>query len=69
MNTTMVLIVNPSLIIEVLSSSTAAFDRGDKFRFYKFLPSFKEYILITQDQPLVEGFYREEKKLSYYCTK
>ncbi|MGB0930234.1 MAG: Uma2 family endonuclease [Chitinophagales bacterium] len=57
------IVVNPSLIIEVLSPSTAAFDRGDKFRFYKSLSSFKEYILITQDQPLVEGFYREEKNL------
>ena len=57
------IVVNPILIIEVLSPSTAAFDRGEKFKFYKSLPSFKEYILITQGQPLVEGFYREEKNL------
>ncbi|MGB1243384.1 MAG: Uma2 family endonuclease [Chitinophagales bacterium] len=56
-------VINPKLIIEVLSPSTAAFDRGDKFRFYKSLPSFREYILIHQDQPFVEGYYWEDKEL------
>ncbi len=57
------IITNPKLVIEVLSTSTAAFDRGDKFRFYKSLPSFREYILIHQDQPFVEGYYWEDREL------
>jgi len=56
-------ITNPQLLIEVLSPSTAAFDRGDKFRFYKSLPSFREYILIHQDQAFVEGYYWEDREL------
>ncbi len=55
-------IVNPKLIVEVLSPSTASFDRGAKFRFYKSLPSFREYILVHQDQPFVEGYYWEDRE-------
>ncbi len=55
-------ITNPKLIVEVLSPSTAAFDRGAKFRFYKSLPSFREYILVHQDQPFVEGYYWEDRE-------
>ncbi len=55
-------ITNPKLIVEVLSPSTAAFDRGAKFRFYKSLPSFREYILVHQDQPFVEGYYWENRE-------
>jgi len=41
-------ITNPLVIIEVLSKSTQDYDRGDKFRYYRTLPSFQEYILINQ---------------------
>lgn len=41
-------ITNPIIIIEVLSDSTEKYDRGEKFRMYSSLPSFKEYILIDQ---------------------
>ena len=41
-------ITNPTIIVEVLSKSTQARDRGDKFRFYRSIPEFKEYILIDQ---------------------
>ncbi|MGB0930778.1 MAG: Uma2 family endonuclease [Chitinophagales bacterium] len=57
------ILTNPKLIIEVLSPSIAAFDRGYKFRFYKSLSSFREYILIHQDQPFVEGYYWEDREL------
>ena len=40
-------LVNPNLIVEVLSDSTEKFDRGDKFREYKFIESFSEYLLIS----------------------
>jgi len=54
-------IVNPSLVIEVLSESTEAYDRSAKFRKYCSLASFKEYMLVTADQPIVEMLYRQEK--------
>ena len=41
-------VINPQIIIEVLSSSTEAYDRGDKFEYYRSLPTFQEYILIDQ---------------------
>jgi len=44
-------LVNPSLIVEVLSPSTATFDVGDKFTYYKSIESFTEYLLIDQDKP------------------
>ncbi len=53
-------ITNPSLIIEVLSDSTEAYDRGSKFHKYRQLPSFKEYVLIAQHEPKVEAFYRHD---------
>ena len=54
-------ISNPTLIVEVLSSSTEHLDRGLKFHEYCTLPSFKEYVLIAQDKPIVDTLYREEK--------
>jgi Uma2 family endonuclease len=43
-------VINPSLIVEVLSKSTQNYDQGDKFLYYRSLPQFKEYILISQSQ-------------------
>jgi Uma2 family endonuclease len=56
-------ILYPKLIIEVLSDSTEAFDRGDKFADYKSILEFEEYILIHQKQILVEKFTRETNNL------
>jgi Uma2 family endonuclease len=53
------LLVNPSVIIEVLSDSTADFDRGYKFTYYKSIESFTEYILIAQDRPHVSQFVKQ----------
>jgi len=44
----------PKLIAEVLSSSTEAFDKGDKFEDYQKLASLEEYVVISQDEPRVE---------------
>lgn len=52
-------IANPVVIVEVLSPSTEAYDRGEKFRHYRRLPSLREYVLVSQDQPLVEVWRRE----------
>lgn len=48
------LIVNPLVIVEVLSKSTRQHDKGSKFMLYKNLPSFSEYILVEQDECKVE---------------
>ena len=53
-------ITNPIIIIEVLSDSTEKYDRGEKFRMYSSLPTFKEYILIDQHQPIVDSLFRED---------
>lgn len=52
------MITNPTLIVEVLSDSTEAYDRGKKFAHYRALPSFAEYVLVSQKEPLVEVFFR-----------
>jgi Uma2 family endonuclease len=52
------LIVNPLLIVEVLSKSTRKYDRGNKFTFYKSCPTLKEYVVIDQFEPLLESWYR-----------
>ena len=52
-------LLNPILVIEVLSPSTAAFDRGEKFEHYKQLASLQEYILISQDRVRVEHYCRQ----------
>ncbi len=42
-------LLNPLLIVEVLSPSTEAYDRGDKFLYYQTIPSLREYVLVSQD--------------------
>ena len=53
------LLINPTVIFEVLSESTADFDRGYKFTYYKSIESFTEYILIAQDRPHVSQFVKQ----------
>jgi Uma2 family endonuclease len=55
-------LTNPTLIVEILSPSTEAFDRGDKFSGYKSIPSFCEYLLIAQDKKLVTKYVKQSKK-------
>lgn len=50
---------HPTLIVEVLSESTAAFDRGRKFGYYRELESLQEYALVDPDRPSVEVFRRD----------
>jgi len=52
-------LLNPTVIIEVLSSSTEAYDRGDKFGHYRKLESLTEYILIAQEKIHVEHYVRQ----------
>jgi Uma2 family endonuclease len=50
----------PCLIVEVLSSSTEAVDRGAKFTYYRRFSTLREYVLIQQERPMVEVFCRNE---------
>lgn len=50
-------LMNPLSIVEVLSESTARYDREKKFEKYKTLASLREYVLVSQDEPFVEVFY------------
>ncbi len=52
-------LLNPVLIIEVLSPSTERYDRGKKFQHYRQLDSLREYVLIAQDSPRIERFLRQ----------
>jgi Uma2 family endonuclease len=52
-------LLNPTLIVEVLSTSTERYDRGAKFESYRTLPSLAEYVLIAQDRVHVEHFVRQ----------
>jgi Uma2 family endonuclease len=49
----------PGLVVEVLSPSTAAFDRGRKFQNYRQVPSLREVLLVAQDRPEIEHRYRD----------
>lgn len=51
-------VTNPVVIVEVLSASTRAYDRGGKFGLYKELPSLQEYLLVDSEQPHVEVYRR-----------
>jgi Uma2 family endonuclease len=53
------MILNPTLIVEVLSDSTQDYDRGGKFEQYRSLSSFSEYVLVAQDRCHVEHFVRQ----------
>lgn len=59
-------LLNPMLIVEVLSKSTEAYDRGGKFEYYQMIESFGEYVLITQEPFRVEQFVRKEKNVWTY---
>ncbi|HAO13231.1 MAG TPA: hypothetical protein DCQ51_19185, partial [Planktothrix sp. UBA8407] len=58
----------PKLIIEVLSESTEAFDRGDKFNDYQTLDSLEEYVLVNTKHQRVEIFRRQKKGGWYFQT-
>ncbi len=51
-------VTNPSVVVEVLSKSTEAYDRGDKQKGYLALPSLKHFVLIAQREPRVEVYTR-----------
>jgi Uma2 family endonuclease len=52
-------LLNPRVLVEVLSDSTEKYDRGAKFAHYRQIPSLQEYVMIAQDRPLVERYVRQ----------
>lgn len=47
-------VTNPSVLVEVLSDSTAAYDAGDKFEHYRLIPELRAYLLVSQDERRIE---------------
>jgi Uma2 family endonuclease len=62
------IIRNPILVVEVLSPTTESFDRGKKFAYYQTVPSVQEYALITQEEPVVEVYYKQNEKTWQYTV-
>lgn len=54
-------VLNPCLIVEVLSPSTSGYDHGDKFLYYRSLDSFQEYLLISQSEYFLEHYLKTEE--------
>ena len=61
------LLLNPILLYEVLSPSTEAYDRGDKFTVYKSIPSLREYLLVAQHRPHVAHYVKQESGIWYFA--
>ena len=58
-------LLNPIVLVEVLSPSTEAYDRGEKLSHYQQLESLKEYILVSQDRVSVERYLRKQDEWGY----
>ena len=58
-------IVNPTVIFEVLSDSSASSDRIDKFAAYRRLPSLREYVLVSQQERRIEVFLRDGRRWQF----
>jgi Uma2 family endonuclease len=54
------LLLNPIVLVEILSKSTEAHDRGKKFEHYMRIPSFHEYLLIAQDRCRIEHYVKQD---------
>lgn len=59
-------VLNPMLVVEVLSESTAAYDRGKKFLAYQQIDSLQEYLLIWQEEEMVEHYVRQSNDTWLY---
>jgi Uma2 family endonuclease len=61
-------LINPTLLVEVLSPSTVAFDQGAKFEGYKSIASFREYLLIAQDRKFVVRYLKQKERFWLQST-
>jgi Uma2 family endonuclease len=55
-------VINPTVLVEVLSESTEAYDRGRKFDHYRQIPSLQEYLLVSQAEPRIDHFVRQAEE-------
>lgn len=62
-------LVNPTVIVEVLSKSTSSYDRGGKLFLYKKIPSLREYILVEQESAIVDVYARKTTKGLWSITR
>jgi Uma2 family endonuclease len=62
-------LTNPTVLIEVLSPSTAAYDRGTKLEHYRRLESLRECLFVSQERPKVEQYIRQEDRKSWLLTE
>lgn len=62
-------ILNPTLIVEVMSESTAAFYRFEKFQAYQQLDSLREYLLVSQDKNFIEQYVRQAREKWTYIAQ
>jgi len=62
-------LLTPTLIVEVLSPSTEAYDRGQKFALYRSLACLREYVLVSQTQPRIERFDRQPATTSWLLSE
>ena len=53
-------VLNPTLLVEVLSKTTEAYDRGKKFDHYRTIAALREYVLVSQDEPMIQRFLRND---------
>ena len=53
-------VTNPAIIVEVLSESTRYYDRTDKFKYYRSIPEFQEYLLIDQYRFYVDQYFKQD---------
>jgi Uma2 family endonuclease len=57
---------HPIIVIEILSTSTEPFDRGEKWQNYQTIPSLEQYVLLSQDEPLAEVYSRQSDGVWLY---
>ncbi len=62
-------LLNPTLIVEVLSDTTEVKDRGEKFICYQTLETLNTYVLVSQTRPLIEIYRRQENGWHYFAAK
>lgn len=62
-------LTNPTVLIEVLSPSTAAYDRGTKLEHYRRLESLRECLFVSQDRPKIEQYIRQEDRKKWLLTE
>jgi Uma2 family endonuclease len=61
-------LLNPQVLIEILSDSTEGYDRGAKFHHYRKIPTLREYVVVSQNRPLVERYVRQSEDRNWLLT-